>query len=53
MDSIGLSSAKAQIVNNADDALKSLEKVGLPSIIRPSFTLGEKEVELHTIKRSS
>ena len=40
MDSIGLSSAKAQIVNNADDALKSLEKVGLPAIVRPSFTLG-------------
>ena len=27
-------------VNNFDDALAALEKVGLPAIIRPSFTLG-------------
>ena len=40
MDLIGLSSAKAKIVNNIEDALKSLKNVGLPSIIRPSFTLG-------------
>ena len=40
MDFIGLSSAKAMVVNNIEDALKSLKKVGLPSIIRPSFTLG-------------
>ncbi len=40
MDKIGLSSAKAKIVNNIEDALDSLNHVGLPSIIRPSFTLG-------------
>ena len=40
MDLIGLSSAKAKVVNNIEDALKSLKTVGLPSIIRPSFTLG-------------
>ena len=40
MDLIGLSSAKAKVVNNIEDALKSLKNVGLPSIIRPSFTLG-------------
>ena len=40
MDRIGLSSAKAKVVNNIEDALKSLKNVGLPSIIRPSFTLG-------------
>ena len=40
MDKIGLSSAKAKIVKNMNDALKSLDFVGLPCIIRPSFTLG-------------
>ncbi len=40
MNKIGLASARAQIVKNLDEALKSLELVGLPSIIRPSFTLG-------------
>ena len=40
MDLIGLSSAKAKVVNNIEDALKSLKNLGLPSIIRPSFTLG-------------
>ena len=40
MNKIGLMSARAKVVNNIEDALKSLEFVGLPSIIRPSFTLG-------------
>ncbi len=40
MDKIGLSSAKARVINNIEDALASLNYVGLPSIIRPSFTLG-------------
>ncbi len=40
MDSIGLESARSRTVNNFDDAMAALEIVGLPTIIRPSFTLG-------------
>ncbi|MCL6740221.1 carbamoyl-phosphate synthase large subunit [Sphingomonas sp. RB56-2] len=40
MDKIGLESARSGIAHNLDDALKLLEVTGLPSIIRPSFTLG-------------
>ncbi len=40
MDRIGLESARSGIAHNLDDALKVLESTGLPSIIRPSFTLG-------------
>ena len=40
MQSIGVECARASTVNNFQDALKALDKVGLPAIIRPSFTLG-------------
>ncbi|MGB0197767.1 MAG: carbamoyl-phosphate synthase large subunit [Candidatus Puniceispirillaceae bacterium] len=40
MDRIGLECARARTVNNFDDALQALDFVGLPAIIRPSFTLG-------------
>jgi len=40
MDSIGLESARSRTVNNFEDALAALEIVGLPAIMRPSFTLG-------------
>jgi len=40
MERIGLECARASTVNNAEDALTALDKVGLPAIIRPSFTLG-------------
>ena len=40
MDKIGLESARSHIAHSMDDALIGLEKVGLPAIIRPSFTLG-------------
>ncbi|MEO6433986.1 MAG: carbamoyl phosphate synthase large subunit, partial [Sphingomicrobium sp.] len=40
MDRIGLESAKSGIAHNLDEALGVLERTGLPSIIRPSFTLG-------------
>jgi len=40
MKRIGLECARASTVNNAEDALTALDKVGLPAIIRPSFTLG-------------
>jgi carbamoyl-phosphate synthase large subunit len=40
MSRIGLQSPRSQIVHNREDAAKALELVGLPAIIRPSFTLG-------------
>jgi carbamoyl-phosphate synthase large subunit len=40
MNKIGLESAKAKIAKNLEDAKSALEYVGLPAIIRPSFTLG-------------
>ncbi|MEG9268322.1 carbamoyl-phosphate synthase large subunit [Qipengyuania sp. Mu-71] len=40
MDKIGLESARSGVANTVDEALAVLERTGLPSIIRPSFTLG-------------
>ncbi|MDB2324059.1 carbamoyl-phosphate synthase large subunit [Alphaproteobacteria bacterium] len=40
MARIGLECARANTVNNLDDALVGLDYVGLPAIIRPSYTLG-------------
>ena len=40
MDKIGLESARSGEAHNMDEAWKVLETTGLPSIIRPSFTLG-------------
>ena len=40
MERIGRECARASTVNNFADALAALDKVGLPAIIRPSFTLG-------------
>ena len=40
MDEIGLESARSKQVSSYEQALEALEYVGLPAIIRPSFTLG-------------
>ncbi len=40
MKKIGLECARAKIVKNIFEASKALNFVGLPAIIRPSFTLG-------------
>jgi carbamoyl-phosphate synthase large subunit len=40
MTKIGLESARSGIAHSLDDALKVLDHTGLPSIIRPSFTMG-------------
>ncbi|WP_313808684.1 carbamoyl-phosphate synthase large subunit [Sphingobium sp.] len=40
MDKIGLESARSRIAHTMQEALEALEFTGLPSIIRPSFTLG-------------
>ena len=40
MDKIGLKSPRSHLVDSFEGALEALPKVGLPAIIRPSFTLG-------------
>ena len=40
MDKIGLESARSGVATTVDEAYAVLERTGLPSIIRPSFTLG-------------
>ncbi len=40
MDKIGLESPKSRIAHSVSEALEALEFTGLPSIIRPSFTMG-------------
>ena len=40
MDKIGLESARSGVANTVQQAFEVLERTGLPSIIRPSFTLG-------------
>ena len=40
MDKIGLESARSRIAHTMEEALDALEFTGLPSIIRPSFTMG-------------
>ncbi len=40
MDSIGLESPGSALVETLDEAKTAMEEIGLPMIIRPSFTLG-------------
>ncbi|TAJ41343.1 MAG: carbamoyl-phosphate synthase large subunit [Reyranella sp.] len=40
MTKIGLESPKSEVVHNREEAARALDIVGLPAIIRPSFTLG-------------
>ncbi|HEX2804076.1 MAG TPA: carbamoyl-phosphate synthase large subunit, partial [Sphingomicrobium sp.] len=40
MDKIGLESPRSAIAHSLEEAVAALETVGLPAIIRPSFTLG-------------
>jgi carbamoyl-phosphate synthase large subunit len=40
MDKIGLESPRSRLVNTMEQALEALDHVQLPSIIRPSLTLG-------------
>ncbi|MGN6589175.1 MAG: carbamoyl-phosphate synthase large subunit, partial [Sphingomicrobium sp.] len=40
MDRIGLESPRSAIVHTMEEAAAALENVGLPAVIRPSFTLG-------------
>ena len=40
MEKIGLATPKNAIVKSLDEAMAALEEIGLPAIIRPSFTMG-------------
>ena len=40
MSDIGIDLPKSEVINNYKHASKCLKKIGLPAIIRPSFTLG-------------
>src|SRR6185312_5512598 len=40
MDRIGLTSPKSRLVRSLDEAVAAVPAIGLPAIIRPSFTLG-------------
>jgi len=40
MTKIGLESARSGVANTVEEAFAILERTGLPSIIRPSFTMG-------------
>ncbi len=40
MERIGLTSPKSHVVKSAEEAHAALKEIGLPAIIRPSFTLG-------------
>jgi len=40
MDRIGLESPRSRVAHNMDEAMAALDFVGLPAIIRPSFTMG-------------
>ncbi len=39
MDKIGLESPRSRLVHSMEEALEAVELIGLPAIIRPSFTL--------------
>jgi carbamoyl-phosphate synthase large subunit len=40
MDRIGLESPKSAVIHSIEEALGVLDTIGLPVVIRPSFTLG-------------
>ena len=42
MTKIGLDMPKSYVASTVEEAMKALKSVGLPAIIRPSFTLGGK-----------
>ncbi len=40
MEEIGLESARSDLAHNLDEARRIREQIGLPCVLRPSFTLG-------------
>lgn len=40
MDKIGLESPRSRLAHSMSEAMEALEAIGLPTIIRPSFTMG-------------
>ena len=53
MESIGIKSPKSEIANSLDEAVKALDIIGLPAVIRPGFTLGGKGGGLPITKMTS
>ncbi len=59
VEELGYSCPASLIANSLDDAMKAMETIGLPAIIRPSFTLGgtgggiayNKEEYLHIVQQ--
>ena len=43
MDKIGIPTAKGGFVNTLDEGLGMIDSIGFPVILRPSFTMGERE----------
>jgi len=60
MNKIGLESPRSAIAHNEEQALEALETIGLPAIMRPSFTMGgtgggvayNREEFLHYVRTS-
>jgi len=60
MNKIGLESPRSAIAHNEEQALEALETIGLPAIMRPSFTMGgtgggvayNKEEFIHYVRTS-
>ena len=40
MDRLGIENPRATIANNIQEAMASIDEIGLPAIIRPAFTMG-------------
>jgi len=40
MNEIGLESPRSQLVRTVDEGMAAIDEIGLPSVFRPSFTLG-------------
>lgn len=53
MTKIGLGSARSGIAHSMDEALKVLDEMGYPCVIRPSFTMGGSGGGIATTGKSS
>jgi len=53
MTRIGLASARSAIAHSMEEALQVQQAMGYPTVIRPSFTMGDPAAALPTIVKSS
>jgi len=40
MDSLGIEMARGEIANNLEEAVAAVERIGLPCVVRPAYTMG-------------